>query len=123
MPTSPTTPAAAWNSTPSDRRQRDHHHQQRRRGRFLRASTGGNAQFITNGTGYVDFGGSIGPNVDGRITAGSIAGSGIYYIGAGNTLVVGGNNLSTEGQRRDRRQQSMRLPAGPGSLEKVGSGR
>src|ERR1019366_33978 len=55
---------------------------------FFDGSTGGNAQFITNGTGYVDFSGSLGPNGDGRITAGSIAGSGFYYIGAGNTLVV-----------------------------------
>ena len=62
---------------------------------FFDNSTGGNAQFITNGSGFVDFSGSVGPNGDGRITAGSIAGSGIYYIGAGNTLVVGGNNLST----------------------------
>ena len=63
---------------------------------FFDASTGGNAQFITNGTGYVDFSGTIGPNFDGVITAGSIAGSGTYYIGGGNTLVVGSNNLSTE---------------------------
>ena len=62
---------------------------------FYDNSTGGNAQFITNGTGVVDFGGSFGLNGDGRITAGSIAGSGTYYIGGGNTLVVGGNNLST----------------------------
>ena len=63
---------------------------------FYDNSTGGNAQFITNGTGLVDFTESIGPNGDGRITAGSIAGSGFYYIGAGNTLVVGGNNFSTK---------------------------
>ncbi|WP_050044049.1 autotransporter-associated beta strand repeat-containing protein [Bradyrhizobium sp. LTSPM299] len=62
---------------------------------FYDNSTGGTAQFITNGTGFVDFGGSLGLNGDGRITAGSIAGSGTYYIGGGNTLVVGGNNLST----------------------------
>ena len=63
---------------------------------FFDASTGGNAQFITNGAGYVDFSRSIGPGFDGRITAGSIAGSGTYYIGAGHTLIVGSNNLSTE---------------------------
>jgi autotransporter-associated beta strand protein len=62
---------------------------------FDNNANGGTAQFITVGTGFVDFSGSLGPNGDGRITAGSIAGSGIYYIGAGNTLVVGGNNLST----------------------------
>ena len=104
------------------RRQRRHHHQQRRRHTFFDNSNGGNAQFITNGTGYVDFSGSIGPNGDGRITAGSIAGSGTYYIGAGNTLIVGGNNLSTEvsGVIAD----SIRAAAapGPGALEKVGTG-
>ena len=62
---------------------------------FFDNSTGGNAKFFTNGTGLVDFSGSLGPNGDGRITVGSIAGSGFYDIGGGNTLVVGGNNLST----------------------------
>jgi hypothetical protein len=32
-------------------------------------STGGTAQFITVGTGFVDFSGSLGPNGDGRIAA------------------------------------------------------
>ncbi len=62
---------------------------------FFDNATGDKAQFITIGTGFVDFSGSLGPNGDGRIAAGSIAGSGTYYIGAGNTLVAGGNNLST----------------------------
>jgi autotransporter-associated beta strand protein len=86
-------------------------------------STGGNAQFITNGTGYVDFSGTLGPNGDGRITAGSIAGSGSYYIGAGNTLVVGSNNLSTtvSGVIADFNPCGCGFP-GSGSLEKVGTG-
>ncbi|WP_431206064.1 autotransporter outer membrane beta-barrel domain-containing protein [Bradyrhizobium betae] len=90
---------------------------------FFDNSTGGNARFITTGTGIVDFGSSIGPNSDGRITAGSIEGSGTYYIGGGNTLVVGGNNLSTEvsGVIGDFDPCGCG-PAGPGSLEKVGSG-
>jgi autotransporter-associated beta strand protein len=90
---------------------------------FFDYATGGNAQFITNGTGFVDFGGSIGPNGDGRITAGSIAGSGFYYIGAGNTLVVGSNNLSTQvsGVIADFNPCGCGGP-GPGSLEKVGTG-
>lgn len=88
---------------------------------FFDNSTGGNARFITTGTGVVDFGGGTGPAGDGRITAGSIEGSGFYYIGGGNTLVVGGNNLSTEvsGVIGDSCGCG---PAGPGSLEKVGSG-
>jgi autotransporter-associated beta strand protein len=94
---------------------------------FFDNSTGGNAQFITNGTGYVDFGEGFGPNGDGRISAGSIAGSGTYYIGAGNTLVVGGNNLSTvvSGVIADfNPSPPCGCPGfpGPGSLEKVGTG-
>jgi len=90
---------------------------------FFDNSTGGNAQFITNGTGFVDFSESLGPNGDGRITAGSIAGSGSYYIGAGNTLTVGSNNLSTtvSGVIADFNPCGCG-PAGPGALEKVGSG-
>lgn len=87
---------------------------------FFVAATGGNAQFISNGTGVVDFSGTTGPNGDGRVSAGSIAGSGNYAIGAGNTLVVGGNNLSTEvsGVIAD----SCGCGPGAGSLEKIGSG-
>jgi autotransporter-associated beta strand protein len=87
---------------------------------FNDKSTGGAAQFITNGTGLVNFSGSVGPNGDGRITAGSIAGSGTYDIGVGNTLVVGGNNLSTtvSGVIAD----SCGCTPGSGSLEKVGAG-
>ena len=88
---------------------------------FFDNSTGGNARFITNGTGFVDFSGSFGPNADGRITAGSIEGSGIYYIGAGNTLVTGGNNFSTtvSGVIADFR---CGCSPGPGNLEKTGTG-
>ncbi|WP_291608686.1 autotransporter domain-containing protein [Bradyrhizobium sp.] len=87
---------------------------------FFDNSTGGNARFITNDTGIVDFSGSTGPNGDGRISAGSIEGSGNYFIGGGNTLVVGSNNRSTEvsGVIAD----SCGCGPGPGSLEKVGSG-
>ncbi|MBR0790911.1 autotransporter domain-containing protein [Bradyrhizobium manausense] len=93
---------------------------------FFDNSTGGNARFITTGTGITDFGGGpgpAGPAGDGRITAGSIEGSGLYYIGGGNTLVVGGNNLSTEvsGVIADANPCGCG-PAGSGSLEKVGSG-
>src|ERR1035437_3901308 len=88
---------------------------------FFDGSTGGNAQFITNGTSYVDFSGSLGPNGDGRITAGSIADSGFYYIGAGNTLVVGGNNFSTKVSGVIADFLCGCFP-GPGALEKVGTG-
>jgi autotransporter-associated beta strand protein len=90
---------------------------------FFDNSTGGSAQFITNGTGLVDFSGSLGPNGDGRITAGSIAGSGSYYIGGGNTLVVGSNRLSTtvSGVIADFNPCGCGIP-GSGALEKVGTG-
>ena len=89
---------------------------------FYDNSTGGNAQFITNGTGLVDFTESIGPNGDGRITAGSIAGSGFYYIGGGNTLVVGSNSLSTTVSGVIADNNPCGCTTGPGSLEKVGTG-
>jgi autotransporter-associated beta strand protein len=89
---------------------------------FFDNSTGGNAQFITNGTGYVDFGEGFGPNGDSRITAGSIAGSGFYYIGGGSTLTVGGNNLSTTVSGVIADNSPCTCTTGSGSLEKVGSG-
>ena len=89
---------------------------------FYDNSTGGNAQFITNGTGFVDFSGSIGPNGDGSITAGSIAGSGSYYVGGGNTLIVGGNNLSTTVTGVIADNNPCGCTSGSGSLEKVGTG-
>jgi len=62
---------------------------------FNETSTGGQAQFITNAMAVTDFSGSTGPLGDGRLTAGSLAGAGDYFLGA-NELTVGGNNLSTE---------------------------
>jgi fibronectin-binding autotransporter adhesin len=85
-------------------------------------ASGGTARFITNGTGFVDFSGGVGPNSDGRITAGSIEGSGSYYIGGGNTLVVGGNNLSTEVSGVIADNNPCGCTTGPGALEKVGTG-
>jgi autotransporter-associated beta strand protein len=89
---------------------------------FYDNSTGLNAQFITNGTGFVDFTESIGPNSDGRISAGSIAGSGFYYIGGGNTLIVGSNNLSTSVTGVIADNNPCGCTTGPGSLEKIGTG-
>ena len=63
---------------------------------FFNRSDGGTARFETEAGSFVDFSGSRGPNADGKINAGSIAGAGDYFIGNGNTLSVGGNNLSTE---------------------------
>ncbi|WP_338831377.1 autotransporter outer membrane beta-barrel domain-containing protein [Bradyrhizobium sp. 27S5] len=89
---------------------------------FLGNSTGGTAQFITQGTGSVDFGGTVGPNGDGRIAAGSIAGSGTYYIGGGNTLTVGGDNLSTTVSGVIADHSFCCFLVRDGNLEKTGSG-
>ncbi len=90
---------------------------------FYDNSTGGNARLIANGTGIVDFSGTIGPNGDGQVSAGSIEGFGTFYIGVGNTLSVGSNNLSTavSGLIADYNPCGCYKP-GPGTLEKVGSG-
>jgi autotransporter-associated beta strand protein len=89
---------------------------------FHDQSNGANAQFVTNGTGYVDFGEGTGPNGDGRITAGSIAGSGLYYIGGGHTLIVGSNNLSTTVSGVIADNNPCGCTSGSGNLVKVGSG-
>jgi autotransporter-associated beta strand protein len=57
-------------------------------------STAGNAAITANGTGSVDFSGTTGPNSDNKISAGSIAGSTTFFLGA-NQLTVGSNNLSS----------------------------
>ncbi|QQO31720.1 autotransporter-associated beta strand repeat-containing protein [Bradyrhizobium diazoefficiens] len=62
---------------------------------FNDTSTAGNATIINNAGGTVDFSGSIGPNGDNKLSAGSIAGAGNYILGA-NELTVGSNDLSTE---------------------------
>jgi uncharacterized protein with beta-barrel porin domain len=61
---------------------------------FVQTSTGGNAQLIANIGGIFDFSQSTGPNGDGHVSAGSIAGAGRYNLGA-DQLTVGSNNLST----------------------------
>jgi len=62
---------------------------------FYGNSTAGNAALINNAGGMVDFGVSTGPNGDGRLSAGSIAGAGNYILGA-NELTVGSNDLFSE---------------------------
>ncbi len=62
---------------------------------FVDNSTAGNAA-ITNSSGALtDFSFSTGPAGDDKVTAGSIAGAGIFQLGV-NELTVGGNNLSTD---------------------------
>ena len=80
---------------------------------FWGSSTGGNAAITSNSGGTVDFSGTTGPNGDGRISAGSIAGAGTYILGA-NELTIGSNNLSTA--------VSGVISGVGGSLVKVGTG-
>ncbi len=61
---------------------------------FANTSTAGNAAITNNVGGVVDFSRSSGPNGDHKISAGSIAGAGDFYLGS-NALTVGGNNQST----------------------------
>lgn len=59
---------------------------------FFDNATAGNAALANSGV--IDFSSSVGPANDGKLSAGSIAGAGLFYLGAGQ-LTVGGNNLST----------------------------
>ncbi|WP_438276023.1 autotransporter outer membrane beta-barrel domain-containing protein [Nitrobacter sp.] len=62
---------------------------------FAGSSTAGNASIANGAAGALtDFSGSSGPLNNGQLSAGSISGSGQFYLGA-NQLTVGGNNLST----------------------------
>lgn len=61
---------------------------------FLDQSTAGQARLTNSGNAIVDFSSTKGPNNDGKVTAGSIEGTGTYFLGA-DQLSVGANNLST----------------------------
>lgn len=61
---------------------------------FRDAGTAGNAAITNNVGGTVDFSASSGPNGDHKLSAGSIAGAGNFYLGS-NALAVGGNNQNT----------------------------
>jgi fibronectin-binding autotransporter adhesin len=89
---------------------------------FFDRSDGGTARFETEAGSIVDFSGSRGTANDGRINAGSIAGAGSYYIGGGNTLVVGGSDRSTEVSGVIADNNPCGCTTGPGALEKTGLG-
>ena len=54
---------------------------------FYDTSTAGNAAIVNNAGGTVDFSGTTGPNGDNKVSAGSIAGAGNYYLGADESLL------------------------------------
>ncbi len=93
---------------------------------FFDNSNGGDAQFITRAGGIVDFSQTTGLAGDGKITAGSIAGGGDYYLG-GNQLTVGSNDRSTRvsGTINDGVSPlacGCVIPGSGASLVKVGTG-
>lgn len=84
---------------------------------FLGNSTGGNAAITNYSSGgsnpFVDFSGSSGPNGDGKLSVGSIAGVGEFRLG-NRELTVGSNNQFTT--------VTGRITGAGGSLVKVGTG-
>ncbi len=80
---------------------------------FEDRTTAGSAAITNNSGATVDFSGSTGPAGDNKLTAGSIAGAGLFQLGA-NELTVGGNNMSTD--------VSGIIAGIGGSLVKVGTG-
>jgi outer membrane autotransporter protein len=85
---------------------------------FTDNATAGQARLINAG-GTVEFSGTTGPLGDNAISAGSIEGSGVFFLG-GNQLTVGSNNLSTtvSGTIED----GGSFPGTGASLVKVGIG-
>jgi len=93
---------------------------------FFVNSTAGQAQIVTNAGARTDFSFTTGPLGNNQLTAGSFAGTGLYFLGA-NALTVGGNNLSTEvsGVISDCGPAGGQVCLNPttgGSLIKTGSG-
>jgi fibronectin-binding autotransporter adhesin len=93
---------------------------------FFDNSNGGDARFITRAGGIVDFSQTTGLAGDGKITAGSIAGGGDYYLG-GNQLTVGSNDRSTRvsGTINDGVSPlacGCVIPGSGASLVKIGTG-
>jgi autotransporter-associated beta strand protein len=94
--------------------------------RFRDHSTGGNARLIANANGIVDFSQTLGPAGDKKVSAGSIEGAGMYFLGS-NQLTVGSNNLNTtvSGVISDcgpSGTDCINAGATGGSLAKVGTG-
>jgi autotransporter-associated beta strand protein len=61
---------------------------------FYNTSTAGSAAISNSASGVTYFSNSSGPNGDHKLSAGSLAGGGWFFLGA-NELTVGNNNLST----------------------------
>jgi autotransporter-associated beta strand protein len=61
---------------------------------FGDTTTAGSAAITNGASAATDFSGSSGPNGDHKLSAGSLAGGGTFFLGQ-NELTVGSNNLST----------------------------
>jgi autotransporter-associated beta strand protein len=93
---------------------------------FLGNSTAGSADISTRSGATVDFSQTSGPTGNHQVSAGSIAGSGNFFLGA-NTLTVGGNGQSmavlgiiSEGGIGGGTGASL-VKTGSGSLQLIGS--
>jgi uncharacterized protein with beta-barrel porin domain len=64
---------------------------------FLDQSNGGAAHLINGAGGTIDFSGSTGPNGDGRLSVGSLAGSGTFIVGQQQVVTVTGSLAFTSG--------------------------
>ena len=64
---------------------------------FFDQSDGGAAHLINGAGGIIDFSGSSGPNGDGRLSVGSLAGSGTFIVGQQQLVTVTGSLAFTSG--------------------------
>jgi outer membrane autotransporter protein len=97
----------------------------------LANSTAGNAAITNNAAAaVVDFSAGSGPAGDNKLSAGSLAGTGSFFLGM-NQLTVGGNNQSTEvsgvisdcgSTGTECVASTLMLPSTGGSLVKTGTG-
>jgi autotransporter-associated beta strand protein len=92
---------------------------------FIDNSNGGNARFVIDDpNGVLGFTQTSGPGGLHKLTAGSVEGAGLVYIGGNNALAIGENNLSTNfsGVIADSNGCVFLCSPGPGSIIKVGTG-
>jgi uncharacterized protein with beta-barrel porin domain len=64
---------------------------------FFQQSDGGSANLTNGAAGTIDFSGSTGPNGDGRLSVGSLAGSGTFIVGQQQVVAVSGSLAFTSG--------------------------
>ncbi|MBR8651812.1 autotransporter domain-containing protein [Achromobacter sp. Marseille-Q0513] len=85
---------------------------------FLGNATGGSAAFTNTPGARVDFGYSAGPAGDGRLTVGSLAGDGTFFLGGNELTITGDASTVVSGIIADGGDSGRT----GGSLVKAGSG-